>query len=62
MRGAFITLEGVEGVGKSTNMAFVTATLRARGLDVVTTRACARAGHRFFSHTACKLRSLRTWM
>jgi dTMP kinase len=38
MRGAFITLEGVEGVGKSTNMAFVTATLRARGLDVVTTR------------------------
>ena len=31
MRGAFITLEGVEGVGKSTNMAFVTATLRARG-------------------------------
>jgi dTMP kinase len=38
MRGAFITLEGIEGVGKSTNMAFVATTLRARGLDVVTTR------------------------
>jgi dTMP kinase len=37
-RGRFITLEGGEGVGKSTNMAFVAAHLRAAGLDVVTTR------------------------
>jgi dTMP kinase len=37
-RGAFITLEGSEGVGKSTNVGFVAAALRARGLDVVTTR------------------------
>ena len=38
MRGAFITLEGIEGVGKSTNLAFVESALRARGLEVVTTR------------------------
>lgn len=38
MRGAFITLEGTEGVGKSTNLAFVASTLQARGRDVVTTR------------------------
>jgi dTMP kinase len=38
MRGAFITLEGGEGVGKSTNLAFVADTLRAAGRDVLTTR------------------------
>jgi dTMP kinase len=38
MRGAFITLEGIEGVGKSTNLTFVAAMIRATGLDVVTTR------------------------
>jgi dTMP kinase len=38
VRGAFITLEGIEGVGKSTNLAFVESTLRARGREVVTTR------------------------
>lgn len=38
MRGAFITLEGGEGVGKSTNLAFVEQTLRAAGHDVLTTR------------------------
>ena len=38
MRGAFITLEGGEGVGKSTNLALVEATLRAAGHDVLTTR------------------------
>lgn len=36
--GRFVTLEGGEGVGKSTNMAFVAAHLRAAGLEVVTTR------------------------
>ena len=38
MRGAFITLEGLEGVGKSTNVAFVAETFRAAGKDVVVTR------------------------
>jgi dTMP kinase len=38
VRGAFVTLEGGEGVGKSTNLAFVAERLRARGKDVVTTR------------------------
>lgn len=37
-RGRFITLEGGEGVGKSTNVAFVEAWLKARGVDVVLTR------------------------
>jgi dTMP kinase len=37
-RGAFITLEGGEGVGKSTNLTFVAEYLRTRGADVVTTR------------------------
>ena len=38
MRGAFISLEGVEGVGKSTNVAFTAETVRRAGFDVVTTR------------------------
>jgi dTMP kinase len=38
VRGGFITLEGIEGVGKSTNLAFVAALLEARGAAVVTTR------------------------
>lgn len=38
MRGAFISLEGVEGVGKSTNVAFTAETVRRAGYDVVTTR------------------------
>ncbi|WP_026106201.1 dTMP kinase [Vreelandella jeotgali] len=37
-RGRLITLEGGEGVGKSSNVAFVTAWLKARGLEVVATR------------------------
>ena len=36
--GRFITLEGTEGVGKSTALAFVAERLRARGHDVVITR------------------------
>lgn len=38
MRGAFISLEGGEGVGKSTNVAFTAETVRRAGFDVVTTR------------------------
>ncbi len=38
MRGAFITLEGGEGVGKSTNLAFVVTHLESRGVDVLATR------------------------
>ncbi|WP_300975572.1 dTMP kinase [Sphingomonas sp. LHG3406-1] len=37
-RGRFITLEGGEGVGKSTQLAALGEALRARGIDVVTTR------------------------
>jgi len=37
-RGRFITLEGGEGTGKSTNMAFVEGLLREAGVDVVVTR------------------------
>jgi dTMP kinase len=36
--GRFITLEGGEGVGKSTQMKALAAALRARGLEVVETR------------------------
>ena len=38
MRGAFISLEGVEGVGKSTNVAFTAEAVRRAGYEVVTTR------------------------
>jgi dTMP kinase len=38
MRGAFVTLEGSEGVGKSTNLAFAEGYLRAHGVDVLATR------------------------
>lgn len=37
-KGRFVTLEGSEGVGKSTNLEVVAETLRASGIDVVTTR------------------------
>ncbi len=37
-RGKFITLEGGEGVGKSTQAALVAEAIRKRGIDVVTTR------------------------
>lgn len=38
MTGKFITLEGSEGAGKSTNMQFIAAWLEAKGIEVVTTR------------------------
>jgi dTMP kinase len=37
-RGLFITLEGGEGVGKSTNIAFLEQQLRERGVDLLVTR------------------------
>lgn len=36
--GRFITVEGGEGVGKTTNLDFIEASLRAQGRDVVRTR------------------------
>jgi dTMP kinase len=36
--GKFLTLEGTEGVGKSTNLAFVRDWLQARNIEVVVTR------------------------
>jgi dTMP kinase len=38
MRGRFITVEGIEGTGKSTNIDFLTARIEARGHNVVTSR------------------------
>jgi dTMP kinase len=38
MRPRFITLEGGEGVGKTTNLDFIEDYLRARGIDVLRTR------------------------
>lgn len=37
-RGKFITFEGLDGVGKSTQLENLAAALRSRGLDVITTR------------------------
>ena len=38
MRGAFVSLEGIEGVGKSTNLKFTADAIRRAGYEVVTTR------------------------
>jgi len=37
-RGLFITLEGVEGAGKSTNIPYIESLLESSGLDLVVTR------------------------
>ena len=38
MRGRFITFEGIEGVGKTTQAALAAEYLKGRGIDVVLTR------------------------
>ena len=38
MRGRFITFEGIDGAGKSTQIDVIEATLKARGLEVIRTR------------------------
>jgi dTMP kinase len=38
MRGRFITLEGIDGAGKSTQVDFIAQLLRADGADLVVTR------------------------
>lgn len=38
MRGKFITLEGMDGAGKSTHIPAISAALQARGIEVVVTR------------------------
>jgi len=38
VRGAFITIEGIEGVGKTSSLATIERHLRARGLEAVVTR------------------------
>lgn len=38
MRGRFITFEGIDGAGKSTQIDVIEATLKARGFEVIRTR------------------------
>ena len=38
MTGKFLTLEGTEGAGKSTNLSFIKAWLTEQGIDVISTR------------------------
>ncbi|WP_250657963.1 dTMP kinase [Alkalimarinus coralli] len=37
-KGLFLTVEGAEGVGKSTNISFIRSTLESKGIKVVVTR------------------------
>ena len=43
-RGRFISFEGIDGAGKSTHISSTATRLRARGLEVVVTRAPCRDG------------------
>lgn len=38
MSGRFITIEGIEGVGKTTNIEFIHSLLKEAGREVVLTR------------------------
>ncbi|MCH8072970.1 MAG: dTMP kinase [Proteobacteria bacterium] len=38
MRGKFVTVEGIEGVGKSTNIGFLSSIIEAKGFTVLRTR------------------------
>lgn len=38
MKGRFITIEGIDGAGKSTQVDVIESTLRARGIEVIRTR------------------------
>ena len=38
MRGRFITVEGIEGVGKSTNIDYLSSVIESKGIDVLCTR------------------------
>ena len=38
MPGKFITLEGIDGAGKSSHLSFISGRIAARGIEVVTTR------------------------
>jgi dTMP kinase len=38
VQGKFLTIEGTEGVGKSTNVAFIQSYLKDQGIDLITTR------------------------
>ena len=38
MPGKFITLEGIDGAGKSSHLAFIAERIQARGIEVISTR------------------------